>query len=175
VINEASFDRYNLKKERIFRIILNGKLGEQEITASSTPAVMGPTLPKELPEVEDFLRMNDVGPTVVEYEQQFFTDNDIMQADSSFFNFFTIPVIKGDPENLLNSPHKVVLSESTAKKLFGSENPIDKLIKIGSDTTRFVVTGIMEDVPSNSHFNASMLTSFMTNPRSKDPRLYHGP
>jgi putative ABC transport system permease protein len=170
VINEASFDRYNLKKERIFRIILNGKLGEQEITASSTPAVMGPTLPKELPEVEDFLRMNDVGPTVVEYEQQFFTDNDIMQADSSFFNFFTIPVIKGDPENLLNSPHKVVLSESTAKKLFGSENPIDKLIKIGSDTTRFVVTGIMEDVPSNSHFNASMLTSFMTNPRSKDPQ-----
>jgi putative ABC transport system permease protein len=114
--------------------------------------------------------MNDVGPTVVEYEQQFFTDNDIMQADSSFFNFFTIPVIKGDPDNLLNSPHKVVLSESTAKKLFGSENPIDKLIKIGSDTTRFVVTGIMEDVPSNSHFNASMLTSFMTNPRSKDPQ-----
>jgi len=170
VINEASFDRYNLKKDRIFRIILNGKIGEQEITASSTPAVMGPTLPKEFPEVEDFLRMNDVGPTVVEYKQQFFTDNDIMQADSSFFNFFTIPVMKGDPDNLLNSPHKVVLSESTAKKLFGSENPIDKLIKIGSDTTRFVVTGIMEDVPSNSHFNASMLTSFMTNPRSKDPQ-----
>ncbi len=170
VINEASFDRYNLKKDRIFRIILNGKIGEQEITASSTPAVMGPTLPKEFPEVEDFLRMNDVGPTVVEYEQQFFTDNDIMQADSSFFNFFTIPVIKGDPDNLLNSPHKVVLSESTAKKLFGSENPIDKLIKIGSDTTRFVVTGIMEDVPTNSHFNASMVTSFMTNPRSKDPQ-----
>lgn len=170
VINEASFDRYNLKKDRIFRIILNGKLGEQEITASSTPAVMGPTLPKEFPEVEDFLRMNDVGPTVVEYDQQFFTDNDIMQADSSFFNFFTIPVMKGDPDNLLNSPHKVVLSESTAKKLFGSENPIDKLIKIGSDTTRFVVTGIMEDVPSNSHFNASMVTSFMTNPRSKDSK-----
>ena len=169
VINEASFDRYNLKRDRIFRIILNGKIGEQEITTSSTPAVMGPTLPKEFPEVEDFLRMNDVGPTVVEYEQQFFTDNDIMQADSSFFNFFTIPVIKGDQDNLLNSPHKVVLSESTAKKLFGSENPIDKLIKIGSDTTRFVVTGIMEDVPANSHFNASMVTSFMTNPRSKDP------
>ena len=107
-------------------------------------------------------------PTVVEYEQQFFTDNDIIQADSSFFNFFTIPVIKGDPDNLLNRPHKVVLSESTAKKLFGNENPIDKLIKIGSDTTRYVVTGVMGDVPSNSHFEASMVTSFMTNPRSKE-------
>ena len=62
VINEASYDRFNVKKDRIFRVILNGKLGEQEITGSSTPAVMGPTLPREFPEVEDFLRMNDVGP-----------------------------------------------------------------------------------------------------------------
>ncbi len=94
------------------------RLGEQEITGASTPAVMGPTLPGEFPEVEDFLRMNDVGPMVVEYEQQFFTDNDIIQADSSFFNFFTIPVIKGDPDNLLNRPHQVVLSASTYKKTF---------------------------------------------------------
>ncbi len=168
VINEASYDSFNLKKDRIFRVILNGKIGEQEITGSSTPAVMGPTLPGEFPEVEDFLRMNDVGPIVVEYEQQFFTDNDIIQADSSFFNFFTIPVIKGDPDNLLNRPHQVVLSVTTAKKLFGNEDPVDKLIKIGSDTTRYVVTGVMENVPSNSHFEASMVTSFMTNPRSRE-------
>lgn len=170
VINESGYDKFNLKKDRIFRVILNGKLGEQEIIASSTPAVMGPTLPDEFPEVEDFLRMNDVGPSVVEYEQQFFIDNDILQADSSFFNFFTIPVIKGDPANLLNSPHKVVLSQSAATKIFGNADPVDKLIKIGSDTIRYVVSGVMEDVPSNSHFNASMVTSFMTNPRSKDPQ-----
>jgi putative ABC transport system permease protein len=169
VINEASYDRFNVKKDSIFRVILNGKLGEQEILASSTPAIMGPTLPGEFPEVEDFLRMNDIGPTVVEYEQQFFTDNDIIEADSSFFNFFTIPVIKGDPGNLLNGPHKVVLSESTAERLFGDVNPVDRLIKIGSDTTRFIITGVMKDVPSNSHFNASMVTSFMTNRRSREP------
>jgi putative ABC transport system permease protein len=168
VINEASYDRFNVKKDRIFRVILNGKIGGQEITGSYTPAVMGPTLPKEFPEVEDFLRMDGVGPTVVEYEQQVFTDNDIIQADSSFFNFFTIPVIKGDPNNLLNSPHKVVLSETTAKKIFGNENPIDRQIKIGSDTTKYIVSGVMEDMPSNSHFDASMVTSFMTNPRSKE-------
>jgi putative ABC transport system permease protein len=168
VINEASYDKFNVKKDRIFRVVLNGKIGGQEVTGSFTPAVMGPTLPQEFPEVEDFLRMDGVGPTVVEYEQQIFTDNDVIQADSSFFNFFTIPVIKGDPDNLLNSPHKVVLSESTARKLFGNDNPIDKLIKIGSDTTKYVITGVMEDVPSNSHFDASMVTSFMTNPRSKE-------
>ena len=74
--------------------------------------------------------MNDHGPTVVEYNKQIFTDDHIMEADSSFFNFFSIPVLKGDVKNLLNSPHKVVLSESTAKKIFGDENPIDKMIKM---------------------------------------------
>lgn len=166
VLNEASYDRFNLKKDRIFRVVLNGKLGEQEIIAASTPAIMGPTLPAEFPEVEDFLRMNDVGPTVVEYEQQFFTDNDIIEADSSFFNFFSIPVVQGHPGSLLNAPHKVVLSETSALRLFGNENPIDKLLKIGSDTTRYVVTGVMKDIPSNCHFKASMVTSFLTNRRS---------
>ena len=130
---------------------------------------MGPTLPQEFPEVEDFLRMNGMGPSVVEYAQQIFTEDHIIEVDSSFFNFFSIPVIRGNPDNLLNSPHKVVLSESTAKKIFGDEDPIDRMIKIGSDTVRYVVTGVMQDVPSNSHFEASMLTSFLTNPRSKLP------
>ncbi len=170
VINEASYDMFNVKKDRIYRVILNGKLGEQEIIASSTPAIMGPTLPREFPEVEDFLRMNDLGPTVIEHNQQFFTDNNVYEADSSFFNFFTVPVLKGDPDNMLNSPHKVVLSETASERLFGKEDPIDKLIRIGSDTTRFVVTGVMGDIPSNSHFNASMVISFMTNRRSKDPQ-----
>ncbi len=168
VINEASYDRFNVKKDRIFRVILNGKIGGQELTGAYTPAVMGPTMPRELPEVEDYLRMDGVGPTVVQYEEQIFTDNDIVQADSSFFNFFSIPVLKGDPDGLLNAPHKVVLSESTAKKLFGDENPIDRLIKIGSDSTRYVITGVMGDIPANSHFDASMVTSFLTNPRSKE-------
>ncbi len=168
VINESSYDKYNVKKDRLFRVILNGKIGGQEITGAYTPAVMGPTLPREFPEVEDFLRMDGVGPTVVEYNKQSFTEKDIISADSSFFNFFSIPVLKGDPANLLNSTYKVVLSESTANKIFGKENPIDKMIKIGSDTTRFVVTGVMGDVPANSHFEASMITSFMTNPRSKE-------
>jgi putative ABC transport system permease protein len=169
VINEASYDQYNVKKDRIFRTILNGKIGGQEITTSSSPAIMGPTMVKEFSEIEDFLRMNGRGPTVIEYDNQTFTEDHIVEADSSFFNFFSIPVLKGDPKNLLNAPRKVVLSESTARKIFGNENPIDKPIKIGSDTLRFTVTGVMADVPQNSHFEANVLSSFMTNPRSKDP------
>jgi len=169
VINEASFDKYNEKKDRIFRTILNGKIGGQEITAATSAAIMGPTLLKEFPEIEDYLRMSRRGPTVVEYNSQTFTEEHLIEADSSFFNFFSIPVLKGDPKNLLNAPYKVVLSESTANKIFGNENPIDKPIKIGTDTIRYTVSGVMGDIPENSHFEANMLSSFMTNPRSKSP------
>ena len=168
VINEASYDKFNTKRDRIYRAILNGKIGGQEVTTSSSPAIMGSTMLKEFPEVEDFLRMNGNGPTVIEYNKQTFTEEHLVEADSSFFNFFSIPVLRGDSKSVLNAPHKVVLSESTAKKIFGKENPIDKLIKIGSDTTRYVVTGVMADVPQNSHFEANILTSFITNSRSKD-------
>ncbi len=169
VINEASFDKFNTKRDRIYRAILNGKIGGQEVVTSSSPAIMGSTMLKEFPEVEDFLRMNGNGPTVIEYNNQTFTEEHLVEADSSFFNFFSIPVLKGDKNSLLNAPHKAVLSESTSKKIFGNENPIDKLIKIGSDSVRYVITGVMADVPQNSHFEANILTSFITNPRSKNP------
>ena len=169
VINEASYDKFNVKKDRIYRVILNGKIGGQEITYATSPAIMGPTLVKEFPEIEDFLRMTGGGPTVVEYNNIPFTEEHLVEADSSFFNFFSIPVLRGDPKNLLNAKHRVVLSESTAKKIFGKENPIDKQLKIGSDTTRYIVTGVMGDIPANSHFEANMITSFITNPRSANP------
>jgi len=169
VINEAGYDNFNTKKDRIFRAILNGKIGGQEITAASSPAIMGPTMVREFPEIEDYLRMNGNGPTVIEYNGQTFTEEHWVEADSSFFNFFTVPVLKGDPKTVLNATHKVVLSESTAMKIFGNENPIDKPIKIGSDTARYTVTGVMGDIPDNSHFEANVISSFITNPRSKNP------
>jgi putative ABC transport system permease protein len=169
VINEVSYDRFNTKKDRIFRLILNFKIGGQEITAASSSAVIGPTMLKEFPEIEDFLRMKGRGPTIVEYNNQSFTEEHLVEADSSFFNFFSIPILKGDPKNLLNSPRKLVLSQSTAKRLFGDENPIDKILKIGEDTVRYTVAGVMADIPGNSHFEANVISSFMTNPKSNDP------
>jgi putative ABC transport system permease protein len=169
VINEASYDKFNVRKDRIFRVILNGKVGGQEITMATSPAVMGPTLVKEFPEIEDYCRMTKTGPSVVEYKSQAFTEEHLIEADSSFFNIFSIPVLRGDPKNLLNAPHKVVLSQSTAKRIFGDENPIDKPLKIGSDTVRYIVTGVMGDVPANSHFDANMISSILTNPRIKNP------
>jgi putative ABC transport system permease protein len=164
VINETGYDKFNVKKDRIYRIVLNGKIGGQEIVGAYTCAPIGPTMKREFPEVEDFVRMQGWGPMVVEYKDQKFTDENIVAADSSFFNFFSIPLLKGDLTNLLNSPRKAVITESMAKKIFGDEDPIDKAIKLGDDTARFIITGLMADVPEKSHFDAHILVSFVTMP-----------
>jgi putative ABC transport system permease protein len=168
ILNELSFDRFNTRHNRIFRLIQNSNYGNQEYTASYCPAVIGPAILKEFPEIEDFLRMTRRMPAVVECNNQTFIEENLVEADSSFFNFFSIPVIKGDPGNLLNAPRKAVLSVSTAKKIFGDKNPIDRIIKIGSDTIGYTVSGVIADIPENSHFEASILLSFMTNPRSNE-------
>ena len=91
VINEANYDKFNTKKDRIFRAILNGKLGGQELTIATSAAIMGPTMVKEFPEVEDFLRMTGHGPTVIDYDNQPFSEEHLVEVDSSFFNFFQFP------------------------------------------------------------------------------------
>jgi putative ABC transport system permease protein len=165
IINESTYDRYNLKKDRIYRTILDGKISGQAITIFASPSVLGPTLVKEFPEVEDFCRMSGDGPTTVEYDGQVFVENDLIAVDSSFFNLFSLPVLQGDPRNLLNDPHEAVITESTSKKIFGDINPIDKQIKIGTDTVRYTITGVIADIPEKTHFNANILTSFISNPR----------
>jgi putative ABC transport system permease protein len=168
VLNEVSYDKFNTKKEKIYRVILTANVGGADMNLFASPAVLGPTLLKEFPEVEGFLRMNNPGIKEIKCNNQIFTEDHLVEADSSFFDFFSIPVLKGDKGNLLNAPHQVVISESTAKKLFGTENPIDKPLKIGSDSIVFVVSGVMADVPENSHFQANIISSFMTNPESND-------
>lgn len=168
LLNEVSYDKFNTKKDRIYRVILNANLGGSEMNIFCNPAVLGPTLLKEFPEVDGFLRMNNPGIKEIKCNNQTFNEDHVVEADSSFFSFFSIPVLKGNPANLLNAPHRVVLSESTALKLFGKEDPLDKPIQIGKDTVNYIVSGIMADVPENSHFKAGMLTSFITNPESND-------
>jgi putative ABC transport system permease protein len=122
----------------------------------------------EFPEVESFLRINGQGRTNLKYEEKFFMEDDFIEADSTFFKFFSIPLIQGDRDKVLSEPYYVVLSETTAKKIFGHEDPINKLIRIGNDETHYKVTGVMADIPENTHFRASLIGSFMTNPRASE-------
>ncbi|MEZ5000943.1 MAG: ABC transporter permease [Bacteroidales bacterium] len=169
VIHEFSYDKFNEKGDRIYKLILNGKIGGQEVTVSSTAAVIAPTMKRDFPEVEKFCRINQMGVTNLRYNNRNFEERSYFEADSTFFQLFSIPLIHGSAEDVLNEPHKMVISRSTALRIFGDEDPIDKSIQVGTDETYYVVSGIMEDMPENCHFNANIILSFMTNPRSANP------
>ena len=168
IIHELSYDRFNNKKDRIYRVILHGKLGGQEVRVTSTASPIGPAMKNEFPEVEDFVRMNSWGETIIRNGELGFTEKDFIEADSSFFNFFSIPLIRGNENEVLNEPHTLVMSKSTAERIFGDEDPIDKMLKVGTDTAFYRVTGIMEEIPEAAHFKANIIGSFMTNPRASD-------
>lgn len=168
IVHELRFDDFHEKKDRIYRIILHGKISGQELKVTSTSSPVGPTMKAEFPEVENFLRINNWGETIIRYEDKFFTETNFMEADSGFFDFFTIPLIRGSKPDVLNQKHSLVLSETTARKIFGDTDPVNKLLKVGTDTTRYRVTGIFQDIPETSHLEANIISSFMTNPRAND-------
>jgi putative ABC transport system permease protein len=168
IIYELSYDKFNEKKDRIYRLLLDGKIGEQEILGSFTPAPMAAAFKEEIPDIVEAVRMDNWGETVIRYEDKTFIEDHFVLADSTFFNIFSIPLIKGNPQQVLNAPHKVVLTESAAKKYFGNEDPIGKMLLVGTDTTHYSVTGICKDVPENSHFEFNMLGSFLTHWRANN-------
>jgi putative ABC transport system permease protein len=175
IINETGYDRFNSKKDRIFRLITRAPDDGSPTTGSWSAPVMGPVLSREIPEIEDYLRMANLGfhPVDIRYKNQLLTGENIIQADSSFFNFFSIPVLEGDPPLLLNAPRKAVVSQSVAKKIFGSEDPLNKVFQIGEDSVLYTVSGVMADIPGNSHFSAGIIISFMNRPGIADPMWWN--
>ncbi|MFO7977977.1 MAG: ABC transporter permease [Bacteroidales bacterium] len=168
ILNELSFDGYHENKDNIYKVILQARLSGQEIKVTSTAPPIGPNMRDEFPEVQEFLRMNAWGETIIKKDDIFFEEDHFIEADSTFFDFFTIPLIRGNKETALSEPFTVVLSESTARKIFGEEEPINKMLKVGSTTELYRVTGVMQDIPDNTHFKANMIGSFISNPRSSE-------
>ncbi|KPK85014.1 MAG: hypothetical protein AMS27_08460 [Bacteroides sp. SM23_62_1] len=168
VIHELSYDQFHVNRERIYRLILDAKIGEQEVLGSFTPAPMAAAFIEEIPEIIDAVRMDNWGETVIRYEDRTYIEDHFVLADSSFFNIFTVPFIRGNPKTALNAPHTLVLTESAARKYFGDEDPMGKLLIIGTDTTHYSVTGICQNLPENSHFDFNMIGSFLTHWRANE-------
>ena len=148
--HELSYDRFHEKADRIYRVV-NGNFAR-------TPPALGLALKEQFPEVEEFVRMR--GTTniwMMSYGDNTFLESDVYTVGKGFFNVFSFPLKQGNPETALDDfayPERaIVISEPMAAKLFGDENPMDKFIR-ADDRYDFRVTGIMEAVPSNSHFAA---------------------
>lgn len=162
VVFELSYDDFHVKKERVFRVSQdrynNGRLSTQ--WAGGAFAV-GTKLKANFPEIEDYVKLLGNGAVLAIYKDQRLTMQKFFFAGQSFFNVFSYPLISGDPKTALQEPFSIVITESSAKKLFGKEDPIGKLINFGYDQP-VKVTGVIKDFPVNTHFKADVLLSWAT-------------
>jgi putative ABC transport system permease protein len=158
---ELSYDRFQQKGDRIARMIMEYHFdGAGETRRGNyTSTKVAPTFRRSFPEVMSAVRMTDAD-RVVGYQDRLFTETRFMYADSSFFDLFSMPLLKGDPRSALSGPQKVILTESTAGRYFGKEDPLGKTLRVGTDSSLYQVTGVMKDCPTNSQFRFDFLASF---------------
>jgi putative ABC transport system permease protein len=162
VINEVSFDNFHNDSDRIFRITVGGQLKGKELNIAMTSAPMSKILAEEISSIETVTRIARFGAWLIANDSIRFNEDNFLFADSNFFNFFSFKLIQGNRDSLLSKPRSIVLTQSSARKYFGNENPIGKKLCVETDSQLYTVTGLMQDVPANSHFHFDMLGSLTT-------------
>jgi putative ABC transport system permease protein len=167
VRDELSFDRYNEKADRIYRI--DGfieEAGKPPLKAAYGQMPLGPTLQRDYPEVEEAMRFIPTGKNMYKHGELRLYEDKVFYADSNVFRIFTFPLIQGDSRTALNDPKTIVLTESTAQKFFGSAASAMGQTLQNAKGDIFRITGVVRDVPANSHIRFNMLISANTLPKN---------
>lgn len=152
---ELSYDRFHEKADRIYRVTLND--------SARSPRELGPMLQADFPEIRQFARMlPTIGTWIMKHEDRVYYEKNVYWVNSALFDVFTFPLVRGDPDHALEAPYTVVISEDTARKYFGDEDPMGKTIIADNGYLLLTVTGVMENFPENSHFHADFLISLAT-------------
>ena len=161
VTNELGYDRFNKKADRIARVYFQGQIQGEKLKESSVMAPVARAMMREFPEVEDATRLRYAGFPKVLSNNQVFKDDAFGYADANFFQVFTLPFIKGDMKTALAEPNTVVVTKDVAKKYFGYADAIGKTISLkdGDNKAPMRVTGVIENIPQNSHFRFGLLAS----------------
>ncbi len=163
VKNELTFDKHNDKYNRIYRLESDFNISGKATVAGLVPVPMAPTLKDEYPEIEAVARFAGFGiqDILFQYKDLKFFEDNIYFADSTVFKVFTYDFILGSPENALNEPNTIVITESFAAKYFGRKNPMGEVLTT-SNFGNCRVTGVIKDVPANSHLRFDCLLSMAT-------------
>jgi putative ABC transport system permease protein len=168
VRDELNYDRFNEFADRIYRPRLLGLLNGHDLSSAHSPVAMGPAVYHDLPDVAAYTRLFRGGSTVVRYQDKTFIEERFFGADSTVFDVFTFPFVAGNPKTALTQPNTVVITESIAHKYFGNENSIGKILNTGKQDN-FVVTGVIKDIPQNSHLHPDFMGSLTTLQDSRNP------
>jgi putative ABC transport system permease protein len=158
VVDELSYDRYNEKADRIYRIHSDIRFGGSDLRLAVASDPMGATLKKDYPQVEEFVRFYaSGGAKQIKKGDQYILEQAVIHADSTLFNVFTLPALYGDTRTALNEPNTVVLSATAAKKYFETTNVVGKIIE--ADGTPYKITAVIRDMPRTSHWEADFIFS----------------
>lgn len=157
VSDEVSYDRYHEKADRIYRVSSRITETDDQFTWIVAQIPFGPQVAQDYPEVEAYVRFFNMPRALYEYEDKEFVEEDFFYADSALFDIFTYRVIRGDARRALLEPNKIVLTETVAARYFGDGDPVGRTLTSGNSA--YEVTGVIEDVPSNSHFRFGALAS----------------
>lgn len=167
VLYELSYDRYNEKANRIHRLCIRAVIGDTKINQTFSSSRIFREMRERYPEIETgakFLRWSDV---FVKSGAAFFSESSVIFADSTVFDMFSWPLITGTPDKALNRPNTIVLSESTAHRYFGDQDPMGRILELELDddeVTSFEVTGVFRDIPDNSHIHFDLMASLVSLP-----------
>ncbi|MEL6720618.1 MAG: ABC transporter permease, partial [Bacteroidota bacterium] len=153
--SELSFDQFFEDSDRTYQVILSSSYGGEEFTTSNTPPPVGETMQAEFPEIESFTRHHMLNDMVMRYEDNFFTESSVWVVDSNFLEFFSFPLLEGDRKTCLHGTTSVVLTESVAKRYFGSESALGKTVELKNSP--FTVTAVLKDLPRNSSIQFDIL------------------
>lgn len=156
--DELNFDRYNKKADRIYRIVSYIQEKDKNTNWTITQFPLGPTVAKDFPEVEEAVRFAPRERTLFKNGESNYYETKLYYVDSNVFKVFTVKFLEGNAAVALNQPNSIVISKSLAVKYFGRNTPaLGKTLKTVYDL--YKVTGVMEDVPQNSHLRYDMLIS----------------
>jgi putative ABC transport system permease protein len=160
ITNELNYDAFHGKADRIYRIVEISESGNGEIrNFGQTRPVVGTVLEETLPEIEDMIRVyRPMGHIDLQWDGDRIQERNYIMSEPGFFSVFDFKFVTGNPESALNEPNSVVLSQKKAGQLFGDENPIGKVLEF-SNLAPVTVTGVIEDVPENSHLQFDILLS----------------
>ncbi|HKK11953.1 MAG TPA: ABC transporter permease, partial [Flavobacteriaceae bacterium] len=150
VFDELSYDRYNEKADRIYRINSDIRFGGTDLHIAESSDPMGETLKRDYPEVEEFVRFyNNNGSKLIKKGDEFINERKVVHVDSTLFDVFTLPSIIGNTKTALQAPNSVVITESAAKRYFGSpQEAMGKTLETNDNgKTLYKVTAVIKDIP----------------------------
>ena len=158
VADETSYDNYNVNKDRIFRVDGDIQFGGNHFILAVCQEPMGPTLKKDFPAIKQYTRFRNYGGFLLKKGNNNIQEDRVIFADSTMFDVFTLPMIAGNPKTALVDPRSVVITEKMAKKYFNSTDVVGKSL-VYNDTGNLKITGVIKDIPKQSHFNFDFFVS----------------